>query len=223
MTVEAVGTRIWRLVFTGGPCGGKTKALPWIREALLSDGWHAFIVPELATQVYSSGVGTQGIQDNARWAFRFALVRGILWQEETWAGLVDQMAGDRKVLLCDRGIFDDFPYVDGWAEMDAIHAALGLSRTRAYERYDAVFHLVTAADGVPAAYSRATNAARQEADPAAALRADWLTKEAWAGHPRVQVFPNLDEGRTVRFEEKRDRLLAAVRSTLQGLERVASG
>ena len=63
-------------------------------------------------------------------------------------------------------------------------------------RYDAVFHLVTAAKGAEEAYTFANNAARYEnVEQAAAL--DDRIIAAWTGHPHLRVIDN-----TTDFEEK---------------------
>lgn len=57
------------------------------------------------------------------------------------------------VILCDRGLMDGSAYidVDGWSQL---MAEVGLDPISARDsRYDAVFHLVTAADGAEAFYT----------------------------------------------------------------------
>lgn len=214
------------LVLTGGPHGGKTMALAHLTSVLTGEGWRVFTVPELATALFTSGTAPADAAGPANVAFRRELVRGILRQEATWRAMAALMPGTRRVLVSDRGIFDDFAYVAGWEEMDSIFVDLGLTRAQAYARYDAVFHLVSAADGAPAAYVCATNAARQEATLAAARTAERRTRLAWAGHPRVTVLENVDATpagpRPVSFPVKLDRLTAAIRAALAGLPGAAA-
>jgi hypothetical protein len=54
------------------------------------------------------------------------------------------------------------------------------------QRYDAVYHLVTAADGAEAFYSLANNKGRSETLNAA-LEQDRRTQAVWAGHPHHTI------------------------------------
>jgi len=52
----ASAPRVLRLVLTGGPCGGKTTALPTIAAALRERGLPTVIVGETATGLVESGI-----------------------------------------------------------------------------------------------------------------------------------------------------------------------
>mmetsp|Transcript_18967 Transcript_18967/g.28629 ORF Transcript_18967/g.28629 Transcript_18967/m.28629 type:complete len:545 (-) Transcript_18967:95-1729(-) len=74
------------------------------------------------------------------------------------------------------------------------------------ERYDAIFHLVTAAEGAERFYTLENNAARTE-DTESARQVDYKTQRVWAMHPRHIVFDNSAsadgfEGKLQRVVEK---------------------
>ena len=46
---------ITKIVFTGGPCAGKTTAITTIAERLWENGFIVFIVPEAASMIFRSG------------------------------------------------------------------------------------------------------------------------------------------------------------------------
>eukprot|EP00747_Dinoflagellata_sp_TGD_P180738 gnl/TRDRNA2_/TRDRNA2_33715_c0_seq1.p3 gnl/TRDRNA2_/TRDRNA2_33715_c0~~gnl/TRDRNA2_/TRDRNA2_33715_c0_seq1.p3 ORF type:complete len:116 (+),score=18.10 gnl/TRDRNA2_/TRDRNA2_33715_c0_seq1:604-951(+) len=76
------------------------------------------------------------------------------------------------------------------------------------DRYDAVIHLVTAADGAQAAYGTDTNEVRFETvDEAREM--DVVTKDAWSSHPRLHVVDNSTD-----FEGKVRRVLDIVEAAL---------
>ena len=110
----------------------------------------------------------------------------------------------KAVILCDRGVMDGSAYVskDIWqgvldrAKLDIVSAREG--------RYDAVFHLVTAADGAEAFYTLANNKARHETVEEA-IRQDRKTQEAWQGHPHHVIIDNR-KGR--QFEKKMELLVS---------------
>jgi hypothetical protein len=43
------------VVFTGGPCGGKTTALSQVQESLQKRGFNVWIVPEAASIINQAG------------------------------------------------------------------------------------------------------------------------------------------------------------------------
>ena len=67
--------------------------------------------------------------------------------------------------------------------------------------YNAIFHLVTAADGAEAFYTLENNATRSES-PEQARELDNKTQKAWLGHPHMYVFDNSSD-----FEGKLQRLI----------------
>jgi CYTH domain-containing protein len=85
---------------------------------------------------------------------------------------------------------------------------LNTSEVELRDRYDAVFHLVTAAKGALEAYTTANNAARTEAPEQAAALDDKLIA-AWTGHPHLRVIDNSSS-----FEDKLKRLLHEILSFL---------
>jgi hypothetical protein len=83
-------------------------------------------------------------------------------------------------------------------------------------RYEAVFHLVTAANGAVEFYGTDTNATRYETAEVA-CEVDKKLQSAWIGHPRVYVFDNKTD-----FEAKMQRVVARV-SRICGLPATTKG
>jgi CYTH domain-containing protein len=71
-------------------------------------------------------------------------------------------------------------------------------------RYEAVLHLVTAADGAEAFYTTENNAVRTET-PAQARALDQRVRDAWVGHPHLRVIDNSTD-----FARKVQRVTTAV-------------
>ena len=77
-------------------------------------------------------------------------------------------------------------------------------------RYEAVVHLVTAADGAPKFYTAENNEARYETiEEAIAL--DKKLINAWVGHPYFTIIENQKEG---GFQHKIERCIDAVFKTI---------
>jgi hypothetical protein len=72
-------------------------------------------------------------------------------------------------------------------------------------RYDAVIHLVTAADGAESFYTLENNQARYE-DAKTAINVDRRLQQAWTGHPHLVIIDNSEKG----FDNKIERVVHSV-------------
>jgi hypothetical protein len=54
--VSSQPAQVYRVVLTGGPCGGKTSSLSVLRDRLQSQGWLVYSVPEAATTLFGGGI-----------------------------------------------------------------------------------------------------------------------------------------------------------------------
>lgn len=194
-------------VFTGGPCAGKTTGLCYVEEKLRDLGYHIFIIKEAATELLTSGIATANGQFTEE-GFQGLVVRRILEAEKFYKDAARLCTSKKKVILCDRGILDGRAYMDE-ATLQGVLASHGLSIVAARdERYDAVFHLRSAAIGAEEFYSNATNAVRRETLHEARGK-DRRTLEAWLGHPHLRVIDNSTD-----FPHKMKRLLKEVLAAL---------
>jgi CYTH domain-containing protein len=200
------GAPIYRIVLTGGPCGGKSTSLSAITERMQGLGFDVYRVPETATLLLGGGVRVRdlspgqlvGVQDN--------ILRVLLALEDSFHAVALSRSSEARpaIILCDRGTMDVSAYLpaDAWAALLDEHdwTVVGL-RDR---RYEAVLHLVTAADGAEAFYTTENNAVRSET-PAQARLLDQRVRDAWVGHPHLRVIDNATD-----FAGKVQRVVAAV-------------
>ena len=194
-------------VLTGGPCAGKTTALCFLEEKLRALGYAVFIVPEMATEMTMAGI-RRGDGQFTNEEFQELLVRRVLETERFYHSAARRLAHAKKLMLCDRGIMDGLAYIDE-ASFKALCAGRGMSLVGARdERYDAVFHLRSAAIGAEAFYSHATNVTRRETLEEAREK-DAATIAAWIGHPHLRVIDNSTD-----FAGKLKRLLGEICATL---------
>ncbi len=210
---------IRRFVLTGGPGGGKSSGLARLMEELPDCGVTPIAVPELATLISTNGVRIGDLAKNPELLYRFQkeMLRSQLSLEDSWMRFAGIQPGDDKVLLCDRGAMDVAAYVSG-EQFTAIAGEIGQGIVDLKDgRYDAVFHLVTAADGAEAFYNH-DNPARYETLEQARER-DKKTLEVWNGHEHLRVIGNYEvtpsgERRPINFETKMKRLVKEVRHQL---------
>lgn len=185
-----------RIVITGGPCAGKTTLIGMLGPELVRRGHNVHVLDECATEVLAQGLTPTTC--GSVLAFQRHVFDRQLAKEATLEGMDPNV-----VVLLDRGLMDNAGYLPD-DELDMLLAEHGMTRQDAYDRYDAVIHLVTAAIGAEQYFSHATNEHRLEGVEEAA-RVDKALIAGWAGHPNLRVIDN--EG---TFEDKLNRAVAAV-------------
>lgn len=195
--------RTWEFVITGGPCAGKTTGLSVLEQQLTQKGFKVIIVAETATELISSGISPTEISNRD---FQAIVLDRSLNKEETTRRIAKCMNKD-VVILYDRGLLDNKAYMPYEIFVELLKER-GLSETIVRDQYDAVFHLVTAADGAEEYYTLENNAARSET-PEQARKLDYLTRTAWVGHPHLRVIDN-----STSFKEKINKLLSEVLSAM---------
>ena len=202
-----------RIVLTGGPCAGKTTAFNYVPEKLANHGVSVICVPEAATLLINSGVSplTLKAQSKKKYlAFEELLIRTqILLEEKIFAELARIKNGKKKLILLDRGCMDAAAYLEPKEFRKILKRnywdVVGLRD----KRYDAVFHLLTVADGRPDLYTQNNNTARLEKTPEQAIEADQRTQHVWLGHSYLAVINN-----STLFQGKMRRLLKAIQRIL---------
>ena len=200
-----------KIVLTGGPCAGKTTALVRVIEHFNSLGFKVFCVPEVPT-IYSLA-GWNYLTPNRQLYFEGE--RAILETQLAFEAQFERLASvcTKPVLIvCDRGALDISAYMAP-EEWDDITSQTGVNRNQLLERYDAVLHLVSAADGAEQYYTTATNSIRYEKADEEGLRAarelDKKVIKAWTGHPHLRVINNHDD-----FERKMQRVIREISNVL---------
>lgn len=192
-------TEIVKIVLTGGPCAGKTAALSCLTGQLAAYGVEVFPVYEQATALMEAG---QTPESMGSFAFHSLLFRNQLAEEEKAEARARQSHAKKALVLCDRGLLDSRAYVtqDAFA---AYAGACGLNEATIRNRYDAVFHLVTAADGAEAHYTCANNAARSE-NLAQARALDQAVLSLWVGTQHLRVIDNRSDfaGKLNRLQQE---------------------
>ncbi|ELT98807.1 hypothetical protein CAPTEDRAFT_170068 [Capitella teleta] len=202
--------KVYRLVLTGGPCGGKTTGQSRLCTFFENLGWKVYRVPETATILMGGGVKWTDLNEDEAYRFQENLIKTMLQIENTF---FDLAASCRKncLVICDRGIMDASAYLkpeqwermkkdNNWNEIDIRDS-----------RYNQVLHLVSAANGAEAFYHTENHRTRHEGIDLA-KRLDQLTSQAWVGHPYYDIIDNSTD-----FERKVVRMIAAACNRL-GLE-----
>lgn len=204
--------QITKIVLTGGPCAGKTTALVRVIEHFSSLGYKVFTIPEVPTLFTQAGMNY--LTKNAGFFYEGekATLYIQLALEDRFMRMAKECTEQPCIIVCDRGALDISAYMQPelWEQ---ITRDLGTSTPELRQRYDAVLHLVSAADGAEQYYTTANNAQRYEQRDEQGLRiARQLDKKvihAWKGHPHLRVINNHDD-----FECKMNRVVMEISNVL---------
>ena len=195
---------IKRIVFTGGPCSGKTTFTSRAQQVFGERGYRVIIDNESATDLISGGISpaTMGMYEFQKYCIDLQLKK-----EELCYKAAEEISGEKVLIFIDRGILDDRAYVSD-EEFEQIIGGFGMKSSELNDRYDLVVHLVTAAKGKEEAYTLSNNAARYESIEQARLMDD-RALEAWEDHPNRRIIGNENE-----FEVK---MIKAIQSVFEYL------
>jgi CYTH domain-containing protein/thymidylate kinase len=204
--------KIHKFALTGGPCSGKSTALAYLCQKIQAKGYYVLLVPEAATICILGGLSPI-IPIVGQYTAQKAIISAAQCLEDIFLEAATEIAFAAKgikgiVIIYDRGIVDSKAYTSKKNYNRILKLReLDVVATRD-TRYDAVFHLETAAKGAEEYYTRENNSARYETAEQARIQ-DTNTLEAWIGHPRLRIIDN-----STGFEGKLRRLYAEVCSAI---------
>ncbi len=196
--------QIIKIAITGGPCAGKTTAVKFLADKLKKYGIGVYTVEEQATKLMLEGKTPEnmGIFEFHKLLFERSLADEI--QAEKRA---ENDNHEKAVILFDRGLLDCRAYISG-EDFEKYASLYNINEEIIRNRYDAVFHLVTAADGAEDFYNKKTNIIRRENIEQAVLQ-DRKTLAVWVGTTHLRIIDNSTD-----FENKLNRLLEEVLAVL---------
>ena len=192
------------IALTGGPGGGKTTL---IEEMAQDPSWRGSFLALPEAIIAAGRVGVP-IRERLFQKLMVEIQRGL---EDALVRSLDP--SDPRFILCHRGTLDPLAYwLDrGWPE-DEFFTFTGTKREDHYQRYSAVIHLVTAADGAEEHYASWPEAHRPE-QIEDAIRLDALLHQVWRDHPRYYRLGNQGRDWAAKSEKARDVLSGLLTST----------
>lgn len=178
---------MYRIVFDGGPCGGKTTVGRHLKEKYPSA---IFVTPEVASCLTRELIPLPGrdVALSPTWLldFQTAVLPTQITMEKMW---VNALANSEvKLMIIDRGTLGGAAYFPGGLEVFLNYFHLDLEES--FARYDMVIHFETLAKFKPELFSKADNEQRYEDSPAQAIALDDRIQEIWRDHPKWQFIPS---------------------------------
>lgn len=194
---------VYKLVLTGGPCGGKTTGQSRLSTFFENLGWKVFRVPETATVLLSGGVKFADLTPDEAAKFQENLLKTMIQIENTFFEL-GRTSQRNCLIICDRGAMDASAFItkEKW---ENIMAANNWNNVELRDnRYNHIVHMVSAAKGAEDFYSTEDHACRSEGVELA-RDLDYKAAASWVGHPYFDVIDNSTD-----FDKKMNRLIACV-------------
>jgi len=162
-----------RIVFTGGPSGGKTSIIEVVQRHF---GKKVTVVPEAATILYGGGFPRRKGDEAMR-----HIQKAIYYVVRELEDITDATT-DAPIAICDRGTLDGMAY---WPEEGpSFIESMGSTLGRELSRYDIVIHLRSP----KAAYAYQLSGTRIESHRQA-LELDAKIEQVWKEHPKRFVIP----------------------------------
>ena len=186
------------IVITGGVCSGKSSGLSYLQNELTKKGYEVYIVDETATHLI---MGNINLNNFNVYDFESCIMKLQYEKEKIYREVINKKKNQNKIIiLYDRGIMDCKAFMDENMFNDILNK-MNLNQNKVNSLYDAVFHLITAANGAEEFYTLENNLARSETKEEA-IKNDKLIMNAWIGHPHLRIIDN-----STNFKGKLDRLL----------------
>ena len=182
--------KIFRIVLTGGPGGGKTTSLNLIADQFRPLGIQVFHIQENSTMFFNSGAGFPAkgtVQQQLCW--ELCKIRCQLAMEDQFYTYAKSTNKKITLILSDRGSMDTPAYTseENWKK---IWEDGGFDiESFCNKRYDMVCHLRTTAIGALRHYDKKGNPARRES-PEEAVALDYRIEENWSVHPNQVIIDN---------------------------------
>lgn len=181
------GHAMRKIVFDGGPCGGKTTVGRYLREKYPS---LIFLTPEVASSLTKELIPLPGrdVELSADWLFDFqnAVLPAQITMERMWENALSN--SEIQLMIIDRGTLGGAAYFPGGLERFLNHFNLDLEES--FARYNMVIHFETLAKSQPELFGKADNAQRYEDSPDQAIALDDRIQDIWRDHPNWQFIPS---------------------------------
>ncbi|ODN05751.1 hypothetical protein Ocin01_00933 [Orchesella cincta] len=195
--------KIYKVVLTGGPCGGKTTGQARLCSFFEKLGWKVLRVPETATILLGGGIKFPELNEEQGVRFQEELLRTMIQIENTFFSVAEALNRD-VLIVCDRGTMDASAFISTEQWEDILQRNNWNDVELRDSRYNQVIHMVSAANGAEKFYSLEDHSCRSEPIELA-MQLDNRAAHAWVGHPYFDMIDNSTD-----FETKLNRMIQSV-------------
>ena len=195
--------KTYKIVLTGGPCGGKTNSIEFLSQKLTEQNYLVKIVDETANSLLKLGyMPSENIStfDFQNLLFKIQFLNEYMSESKT------------NILLCDRGLFDGKVYI-GNDDFQKILALNKVKEKEAFSTYDGALYFRSISYEYPDEFSKK----RIYESPEIGRIRDERCKEIWIDKIVPCNYDNLDG-----FENKQKMIYLALKEKLEHLKQSKS-
>ena len=195
--------KTYKIVLTGGPCGGKTDSIEFLSKKLIEQDYLVKVVDETANSLLKLGyMPSENIStfDFQNLLFKIQFLNEYMSESKT------------NILLCDRGLFDGKVYI-GNDDFQKILALNKVKEKEAFSTYDGALYFRSISYEYPDEFSKK----RIYESPEIGRIRDERCKEIWIDKIVPCNYDNLDG-----FENKQKMIYLALNKQLEHLKQIKS-
>ena len=143
--------RVYKIVLTGGPSGGKTKIIERLTAFLKELKYNVILIPETAREVISSGIKPNPNDRNYTLWFQNIILNYQKLKENS-AEEYALTKNEDVIILYDRAIPDNFAYLDSYGDYKKLLDKNNLSELQVVDKYDLIINLSSLANFIKYKY-----------------------------------------------------------------------
>lgn len=147
-----------KVVLTGGACGGKTEALPFIKEYFSKLGYDVYVVSEMATILILGGITAQKVGGKN---FQELVVKMQFEIQKTYERAISLSQNNKNLIIFDRCPIDAMMFITR-KEFNEIANKFNTTYEEILNSYDSIIHMEAVAKSFPEFYTSENNKARKD-------------------------------------------------------------
>lgn len=197
-----------KIVFTGGPCAGKTEIINYLKEELEKRNYKVFIVSETAAELLPRKTKSDNTYSDI-----MDFQNLILKYQYAKENLIEEYIGnDDVIILYDRALLDGKAYLERHEDFNTLLNQNNLSEINLVDKYNYVINLLSTATLNSNDYK--TNEIRLE-DKTTAEKLDRKTTFSWILHNNIELIKP-----TEKFEDKMKIVLEKVLDSINKKQKI---
>jgi len=194
--------KVFKLVITGGPCGGMSTGIKEIEKHYTALGYKVILINQTSDELIKGGVTPW---EGESIDFHYTLLSIQLYKERMYSDWSGHLNSDKVLIVCERGALDYKVHLTQ-TDFDILMEKLNTNEVDLRESYDAVFHLISVVNISEEAYYKHKKNDKGKIESPEQIRAfneKFLT--AWTGHPNLYILES-----TTDFESKIANLISEI-------------
>lgn len=180
---------IHKIVFTGGPCAGKSKVIKAVAEKLRKEKYTVIVVPETAAELIDAGIIPNENYLHTLMFQELVLNHQLVKEKsaDTYANFINKE--NDIIILYDRAVLDNAAYFPNTQPFDDLLKKYGIKELEQVDEYNFVIDLVSLSSLRPDLY--VNDKIRKEKAIDAALL-DRKTTNAWLLADNLKIIKPMD-------------------------------